>query len=138
MSKNLSFRDYPTQFIMLDVIQGAFALAFAWILIKFFSVQQISQYLKRWKNRCEVQLTKEEGMKVWNGIQYAKRVYWTRMACLESSLAFVLIAIWKKRKVEWCVGIKLAPFQSHSWVEIQGKPFQETVNTKIYKKIISI
>ncbi|WP_176786475.1 lasso peptide biosynthesis B2 protein [Thermoactinomyces sp. DSM 45892] len=61
-----------------------------------------------------------------------------RVACLEESLAFVLLAFMNGKAIDWCVGVKLAPFSSHSWVEVNGVPFQESEDINRYQRILVV
>lgn len=63
-----------------------------------------------------------------------------RVACLEESLAFVLLAFMNGKAIDWCIGVKLAPFSSHAWVwvEVNGVPFQESEELNRYQRILVV
>ncbi len=48
-----------------------------------------------------------------------------RSACMESSLAAVLIAALAGYGVDWCIGCRFQPAQSHAWIEINHQPVGE-------------
>ena len=48
-----------------------------------------------------------------------------RAACLECSLAAVLAAAAKGRAVDWCIGARFAPYSSHAWIQVGGRPVAE-------------
>lgn len=52
-----------------------------------------------------------------------------RAACLELSLATVLTSAVHRRHVDWCIGCRLDPCQSHAWVEADGVPVAEATGT---------
>ncbi|WP_279510120.1 lasso peptide biosynthesis B2 protein [Actinomadura sp. 7K507] len=43
----------------------------------------------------------------------------------ENSLAaFILLAL-RRRSVDWCVGCRFMPAESHAWIQIEGQPVGE-------------
>lgn len=50
----------------------------------------------------------------------AARWYPGRAACLEQSLACVLLAALLRRRVLWCLGAEPDPYRFHAWVEVNG------------------
>jgi hypothetical protein len=55
-------------------------------------------------------------------VRRAARWYPGRAACLERSLAAVLLAIAMRRRLDWCLGAVPDPYRCHSWVAIAGDP----------------
>lgn len=56
---------------------------------------------------------------------------------MELSLALTLFALSEGLIITWCVGVKIKPFSSHAWVEVDGRPFHEPEYTEqLYRKII--
>ena len=45
-----------------------------------------------------------------------------RAACLEQSLAAVLVAAMRRRQLDWCLGSIPDPYRFHAWVEVAGRP----------------
>jgi hypothetical protein len=45
-----------------------------------------------------------------------------RAACLERSLAAVLLAIAVRRRLDWCLGAVPDPYRFHAWVAVAGTP----------------
>ena len=61
-----------------------------------------------------------------------------RVACLERSLAATLMLAWRRRRVAWCVGVKLAPLASHAWIAVDGNPIGEADNVvKMYRVLFT-
>lgn len=52
----------------------------------------------------------------------AARWYPGRAACLEQSLAAVLLAASRRRRLDWCMGSAPDPYRFHAWVEVAGQP----------------
>lgn len=54
-------------------------------------------------------------------VSRAARLYPGRAACLELSLAAVLLAALRRRRLDWCFGSAANPYQFHAWVELDGR-----------------
>lgn len=52
----------------------------------------------------------------------AARCYPGRAACLEQSLAAVLLSAVRRRRLDWCLGSASDPYRFHAWVETGGQP----------------
>ncbi|WP_433020149.1 lasso peptide biosynthesis B2 protein [Kribbella sp. CA-294648] len=48
-----------------------------------------------------------------------------RSACMEASLAAVLLAACTGHGVDWCIGCRFNPAQSHAWIEVDYQPVGE-------------
>lgn len=48
-----------------------------------------------------------------------------RAACLENSLAAFIFAALHGRRVDWCIGCRLLPAESHAWIQASGRPAGE-------------
>ncbi|MFB6726350.1 lasso peptide biosynthesis B2 protein [Kribbella sp. NPDC056345] len=48
-----------------------------------------------------------------------------RSACMESSLTAVLLAASTGHCVEWCIGCRFSPAESHAWIEVDQRPVGE-------------
>jgi hypothetical protein len=55
-------------------------------------------------------------------VDWAVRRYPGRAACLEQSLAAVLLAAAAGRRLDWCLGALADPYRFHAWVEAGGRP----------------
>ncbi|WP_424321671.1 lasso peptide biosynthesis B2 protein [Hazenella coriacea] len=44
----------------------------------------------------------------------------------------------EKKSIDFCIGVKLYPFESHAWVEVKGVPVQEQEEITRYKKLLVI
>lgn len=63
------------------------------------------------------------------------RRYPGRAACLELSLATVLAAAVRGRHVDWCIGCRFDPCQSHAWVEAEGMAVEEPTGTPFHTTV---
>ncbi|MFC6084705.1 lasso peptide biosynthesis B2 protein [Sphaerisporangium aureirubrum] len=64
-----------------------------------------------------------------------------RAACLEVSLASVLWAACKHRRLDWCLGVLFDPYSFHAWVETEGRRIEtseETLSEPSHYRVISI
>jgi Transglutaminase-like superfamily/Coenzyme PQQ synthesis protein D (PqqD) len=55
-------------------------------------------------------------------VSRAARWYPGRAACLEQSLAAVLVTAVRRRRLDWCLGSIPDPYRFHAWVEVAGQP----------------
>jgi hypothetical protein len=55
-------------------------------------------------------------------VGWAARRYPGRAACLEQSLAAVLLATARGARLDWCLGALTDPYRFHAWVEAEGRP----------------
>ena len=55
-------------------------------------------------------------------VSRAARCYPGRAACLEQSLAAVLLSAVRRRRLDWCLGSASDPYRFHAWVEAGGQP----------------
>lgn len=64
-----------------------------------------------------------------------------RVACMEVSLASVLLCALYGRALHWCFGHSLDPIAFHSWVEADGEPVREPGDepiTSVYRRIFAV
>ncbi|MBA4493679.1 lasso peptide biosynthesis B2 protein [Paenactinomyces guangxiensis] len=139
MGKNMMFNE-PTSTISLNKpIKTLFCLLISWTIVRCLSMENIQILLKYMKKQKYLSpMTFDEAMIVYQSIHQMKRWAWVRLACLETSLALLMYAYFEGKSVDFCVGVKLYPFESHAWVEVNGLPVQEDESTEKYKKIMMI
>ncbi|NDL60224.1 lasso peptide biosynthesis B2 protein [Phytoactinopolyspora mesophila] len=82
--------------------------------------------LARWTSRrCRRPATVSEAASMTAAVRSAARHRAGRVACLEYSLATVLLAGLHRQSVQWCIGARLMPYGSHAWIELNGCPVGE-------------
>ena len=93
-----------------------------WLLhLRFGRVVAIA----RWgMGRCRRPARADEATRMVTAVHNAARHRGGRMACLECSLATVIMASFGRRSVQWCIGARLMPYASHAWIEVDGHPVQ--------------
>lgn len=117
------------------MIRLCFALVLAWMLLKARNLEQLLPWLEKRKAKCQKDLTMQEAEEALDQIQRIKGFFLWRNACLEESLALFIWSTSQKKSVNWCVGVRLAPFASHAWVEVQEEALE---NVAAYEKMIQI
>ncbi|MXQ55279.1 lasso peptide biosynthesis B2 protein [Shimazuella alba] len=120
------------------MIRAWICLFVAIYLTKTYSLQQITTILQAKKSKCDATCMQVEAKEALHKIESAKRFFLSRTACLEQSLALFLFAASYSKKVDWCVGVRLAPFVSHAWIEIDGEPVNESPEVGEYKKVVIV
>jgi len=71
---------------------------------------------------CRRSASELEALAVVGAVAWAARRYPGRAACLEQSLAAVLLAAATRRRLDWCLGAATDPYRFHAWVEAAGRP----------------
>jgi hypothetical protein len=64
-----------------------------------------------------------------------------RIACMEISLASVLLCALRGRALDWCFGHSADPIAFHSWVEANGEPVLDPADEPIatlYRKVLVV
>ena len=59
-------------------------------------------------------------------------------ACLQRSLATVLVCRMRGTWLTWCTGVRTCPFKAHAWVEVDGVPVGETFGPGYYTTIMTV
>jgi hypothetical protein len=78
---------------------------------------------RRW---CKNPPSTLRAQRIVTAVTRAARYYPGRAACLELSLASVLLAAVLRQRLDWCLGSAPDPYQFHAWVEREGKPVLAT------------
>jgi hypothetical protein len=97
-------------------------LAVVLLRLRFGRVVAIAGWIAR---RCPRSATAVEAASTTAAVRHAARHRAGRVACLELSLAAVLLAGLRRRSVTWCIGARFMPYSSHAWIEIDGHPVGE-------------
>lgn len=97
-------------------------LASGLLHLRFGRVLALARWIAR---RCRQPATAAEATSMTSAIRTAARYRAGRVACLEHSLAAVILAGLRRRSVQWCIGARLMPYASHAWIELDGRPIGE-------------
>lgn len=71
-------------------------------------------------------------------VRWASRWAPFRVACLEESVAAVLVLATHRRSVTWCHGVAPDPVQFHAWIQTHGSPVAEPPTTSRYTILCAI
>ncbi|TYB44221.1 lasso peptide biosynthesis B2 protein [Actinomadura chibensis] len=71
---------------------------------------------------CRSDVPVERATRIVAAVERAARRYPFRAACMEQSLAAVLMAALTGRRLTWCIGAVPDPYRFHAWVEAAGAP----------------
>ncbi|MGA5042023.1 lasso peptide biosynthesis B2 protein [Streptomyces capoamus] len=78
----------------------------------------------RWVSRhwCRHEATGAQGAAALAAVRQAAARYPGRAACLETSLASLMVLALRRRRAAWCIGTAADPFRFHAWIETEGSP----------------
>lgn len=82
--------------------------------------------------------TTSEANQVVTAVRWASRWIPFRVACLEESIAAVLVLAARRRRVTWCHGVAPDPVQFHAWIQTHGSPVAEPSTTSRYTVLRTI
>lgn len=120
------------------MIEAWFYLVYATFLIKTHSLEKLKPILTKRKLKCKEACSFDDAEQAFVNIKKVNRFFLSRTACLEQSLALFLYATGKRKSVDWLIGVRLAPFVAHAWVETKGMPVKESETIEKYKKIMIV
>ncbi|TDB97925.1 lasso peptide biosynthesis B2 protein [Actinomadura sp. 7K534] len=90
------------------LIRAPFRLAYATV-----------RFTRRW---CRPETSVTRATKIVTAVERSTRYYPGRAACMEKSLAAVLMAAFAGRCLNWCLGAAPDPYRFHAWVEVGDEP----------------
>jgi hypothetical protein len=106
----------------LRVIVAMLALGLADLLARCsFRVSLALVRLSR-RGWCDRVPTPERAARTVEAVSAAAQWYPGRAACLEQSLAAVLLAATVRCRLDWCLGWLPDPYRFHAWVAVEGQP----------------
>lgn len=104
---------------LADRLAAAAALALATVLVRAAPLR-LTLALARVAKRCTFRpATAEEATRTVAARDWTSRFLPGRAACLELSLAALLASALHGRSVDWCVGCRFDPCESHAWIETE-------------------
>lgn len=129
-------RDRPALLSSLLGAAAGLAVGHALRVLPFARVTFAARWLT---SRSRRPATNHEVLQVLRAIDSGARFVPIRVACLERSLAAVLVLGMRRRGVTWCQGVRTPPFASHAWLEDQaGEPIGEPPTTATYQRLLII
>lgn len=109
---------------LTDRLRAVLALALATALVQAAPLRVTLASARAPKRYCRP-ATVEEAARAVAARDWASRFSPSRAACLELSLAAVLISALHGRSVDWCIGCRFDPCESHAWIEARAHPVGE-------------
>jgi hypothetical protein len=110
---------------LADRITAIAALALATALVQVAPLRitlAVAHLAKRTTRRASTAAEAEHTIAARN---WAARFFPGRAACLEMSLAAHLASCLRRRAVDWCIGCRFDPCESHAWIEADAQPAGE-------------
>lgn len=125
MSIPMAVTETSTRPPFTDRIIAAMALALATTLVQTAPLRltlTVARVAKRMTRRAA---TSAEAERIIAARDWAARYFPGRAACLEMSLAAHLASCLRGRGVDWCIGCRFDPCESHAWIEAESHPVGE-------------
>jgi Transglutaminase-like superfamily len=105
---------------VLDRAIGLTAFTVAVSLLRCFSLRATFTTARTFKRLVRRPGTPAEAERAQASQAWAAQFFPGRAACLEVSLAAFFAALLRGRAVDWCIGCRLGPAESHAWIEADG------------------
>lgn len=102
--------------------QALACLVAACLMIRFFPFRTSLAMVRRARRHWCHPVPPADPAALVTAVGWAVRCYPGRAACLEQSLAAVLLAAARRRSLDWCLGAAADPYRFHAWVEAAGRP----------------
>lgn len=121
----------------LQYFLGFLSLLISCVIIRLLPCSTIYKMIQDSKKLCYRNIKVSEANIAWEAVRRLNFIFLGRVACFEISVAIVLFALFHRLSVTWCMGVKVKPFQSHAWIELDGKPFHEHESIELeFKKML--
>ncbi|MGH3280306.1 MAG: lasso peptide biosynthesis B2 protein [Trebonia sp.] len=107
---------------VLPAAQALACLAVAILAIRFLPFRASLAMVRCARRSWCRPVAPTDGTALVTAVGWAVRRYPGRAACLEQSLAAVLLGAVRRRRLDWCLGVAADPYRFHAWVEAAGQP----------------
>ncbi|TVT43829.1 lasso peptide biosynthesis B2 protein [Amycolatopsis rhizosphaerae] len=125
--------------MLIAELAGAAAGLVAWLVLRALRFDRITAIVRWLINARPRHASPSEIARTLRGIDAGARLVPVRVACLERSLAGVLLLAARRRGVTWQMGIRTPPLASHAWLsDPDGEPIGEASSTMQYRTILKI
>jgi hypothetical protein len=109
------------------------------VALRLVDFDKITALMRRVAVTPRRSATPAETLRVLRAVDAGAAVLPVRVACLERSLATVLILAARRRGATWCMGVRTPPVTMHAWVaDDTGEPVGEPASTREYKVLLQI
>lgn len=110
----------------VERVQGVLVLSAAFAILRFRSLSQVGVLigcLRRYRSRGR---GAADPVRCWQAVHWPSPLFLGRAGCFELALAVTLLCLLRgHRDAALVVGCRMDPFESHSWVEVDGTPLNE-------------
>lgn len=121
-----------------DRLLAPLCITIALLLLRHRTFERVVA-IAAWANRrCPRTATTEEAASMTQAVRAAARHRDARVACLEYSLATVILAAVRRRTVQWCIGARMMPYASHAWIEIDREAVGEPDHDRPYLVLLRV
>ncbi|MBT2397975.1 lasso peptide biosynthesis B2 protein [Streptomyces sp. ISL-100] len=110
---------------LLDRFMAVGTLALATMLVEATPLRATLTVARVAKRCTRRRASASEAVRTVAARDWASRFFPSRAACLEMSLAAFLDSALHGRSVDWCIGCRFDPCESHAWIEACGRPVGE-------------
>lgn len=109
-----------------DRLLGSFVLGGVAVCLRLVPLDLIALGIDAGKRRLSSRVTElGEAERAWVAVTHSFMSAIVHPSCLQRSLAVAVVLMLQRKPVTWCLGVKVSPFQSHAWIELDGQPFRE-------------
>lgn len=126
MSRRMSLADPNTSALTAtDRVVGVAVLSAAFVMLRFRSLSQVGALI-RFLRRHSRRGPRRDPLRSWQAVHWPSPLFVGRAGCFELALAVTLLCVLRgHRNAELAIGCRMDPFESHSWVEVDGRPLNE-------------
>jgi len=125
VSIRMALDDTRTRPPLADRLLGMVAFLTAVVLLRCLPLRATLAAARAAKRLAHRPATMAEAERALTACTWAATFFPGRAACLEMSLAAFLTAAAFGRVVDWCIGCRFRPCESHAWIEAAGRPVGE-------------
>lgn len=105
-------------------------------LLRFDHVTTSARWLQHLASR---RATTEETLSALHAVDAGSAMLPFRIACLERSLAALLLLAARRRGVTWRLGVRTPPITTHAWLaDVNGEPIGESFPIADYRPLLTI
>jgi hypothetical protein len=123
----------------LPALAGASAGLVVWLALRLLRFDHVTASVRRLARTPRRLATTAETLQVLHAVDAGAALLPVRVACLERSLAAVVLLAARRRGVTWCMGVRTPPLASHAWVAgHDGEPIGESSTTVDYRTLMKI
>jgi len=124
---------------LFDRSLGLVCVTFACALLKVLRLRIVCALMRALRTDSFPVASSAEATLAWAATRHPSLVFIGRAGCIELSLAMALFCLLHRRTATWCVGVRMGPFESHAWVEVNGEPVCEDNDVSaIFRKVITV